>query len=498
MKDRLKLVLLLVVFAAAAIVIVLGSWLYGSYYQRMDLFRATAEQSLFEAVQDVAQEMQEGYPEAEKSMMHPPWSTELMETVRKAFPASTARQLEHLADSLFEKHRQDFEQEMPRSPQPDRADEGRERSAKPFSHAGNPMRRPHILPFRLMHGAVPTDTLVQKIEDRFDTFMQRGGLHASYTVSVGTLDPEERFPLGPGASAQTQELSLRPLLIDPQHGQFLKVHFDQPWQFLLFSMSWQLVVSVFILAVVVGTFVYLFITIIRQNRLDVLRKAFVNSLTHELRTPVTTVYVAVEALHDYIDVQDRALREQYHVMAIEELDHLSAMIDRVLDIADGDAKDGRMLATESLDFAALVEKSVSHMQLVHAEQGTLINLARPHQPVYLEGDPHHLKNIVNNLLDNALKYGGQRIDVQIVDDDTSGAIMLRIADDGIGIPAAYQQQVFEPFFRVPRGDLYTVKGFGLGLPYVKRIVQQHGGHIKLKSAKGQGTTFIIKLPKQER
>lgn len=497
MKDRLKLVVLLVVCAAIGIVVVLGSWLYGSYHQRMGLFRATAEQSLFEAVQDVMQEMEAKYPDRLNVGIRPPWYKDFVREITAATPEMSQQRLENMLDSILRsqrQHRSDTAGERPRHfLSGDRRETDREADRFPPDDRG-PSRRLHIMPFAFLQSGMLTDSVVQEIKQRFDGQMHENGLRGSYVLRIDSSSTGERFPFDMHHSAHADMLSLRPILIDPQQGRFILVHFDQPWEFLLYSMSWQLVVSVCILAVVVGTFFYLFITILKQNKLDLLRKAFLNSLTHELRTPVTTVYLAVEALHDYIDASDVELREQYHLMAIEELDHLTAMIDRVLDIADTDPKDGPVLHESYLDLSALIRKSVEHVQLAKGSKGVSLVFEAPAAPVFIKGDPHHLKNVINNLLDNAVKYGAKNILVQLRESASKG-VFIHLEDDGIGIPAAYQQQVFEPFFRVPRGDQYSVKGFGLGLPYVKRMLEQHGGSIKIKNAKDRGTVFIINIPK---
>ncbi|GHE47839.1 sensor histidine kinase [Sphingobacterium griseoflavum] len=496
MKYKLKLVMLLVVGAAIGIVVVLGSWLYGSYHQRMGLFRATAEQSLFESVQDVMQEMEVKYPDRLHVAMRPPWYKAFLQGIRAAAPEIPKQDLENILDSILRSQRQHRFDSASDRPRPFFSRQQRKVVANTDRFTPDEeetARRSHIMPFAFLQSATLTDSALQQIKHRFDGILRENGLQGSYVLRLAYASDGERSPIGL-ESKNPDMLSLRPMLIDPQQGRFIFVHFDQPWEFLLYSMSWQLVVSLCILAVVLGTFFYLFITILKQNKLHLLRKAFVNSLTHELRTPVTTVSLAVDALHDSIDASDVELREQYHLMAVEELDHLSGMIDRVLDIADADPKEGPILDRLSLDFSQLIRKSVAHVRLAKVWQDVSIDFEEPVSSVFIKGDAHHLKNVISNLLDNALKYGAKHILVQLRDQPHSDA-HLRIEDDGVGIPTAYQQQVFEPFFRVPRGDQYSVKGFGLGLPYVKRILEQHGGKIEVKHAESGGALFIINIPK---
>lgn len=500
MKDKLKLILLLVVFAAVGIAIVLGSWLYGSYHQRMGLFTAKAEQALFEAVQDVTQEMEKDYPDSIIKSVQLPGLTAMRRILLKEFPEIPDDRFTAIADSIFAESRLSALERIDSVRERHnkvRLSEGRvEPSRGQYPNTDDfPRRRLYLIPFTFARGEIAADSILNKIRAKFEEQLSEQKLPSNYVLTVENFGPGETSNQQRIADVGTDLLTLRPLLIDPEEGQFLVVHFDQPWQFLVYSMSWQLVVSVFILAIVLGTFFYLFITIIKQNKLDMLRTAFVNSLTHELRTPVTTVIVAVEALQDCEDTAGNDVRKQYHQMAIEELDHLSAMIDRVLDIADGDHNEDRLMHSEYVDFSALVSKCVEHINITSANDDIAIVLKKPEKPLFLEGDPHHLKNVLNNLLDNAVKYGATEIHVTLEEQVNKNSIVLRVEDNGIGIPDAYQQQIFEPFFRVPRGDLYSVKGFGLGLPYVKRILHRHNAKIQVKSTLEKGTTFIIDIPK---
>ncbi|WP_437918239.1 sensor histidine kinase [Sphingobacterium sp. LRF_L2] len=497
MKDKLKLILLLVVLAAVGILIVLGTWLYGSYHQRMGLFTAIAEQSLFEAVQEVGQEREVNAPDSVKGKVHTPWKQSLLDAWKEDIPEISADRLEKILDSVLLNDRQTHANRMDSFKQQHDSSRGeRPRRERMPGDDRFPMRPKLLSPLSYMRAVDWNDTTINRVKKRFENHMKQSGLEASFTFEVKTFPsfskdiPIEMF--NPPSGKNT--IAIRPFLIDPEQGRFISIEFYRPWQFLWYALSWQLVVSVLILATVLGTFFYLFITILRQNKLDVLRKAFVNSLTHELRTPVSTVYVALEALRNYVDPNDEQLKEQYHVMVMEELDHLSAMIDRVLEIAEDENAEEKLINKESTNVSTIVRKSVEHIQVAKAREGVCISLKEPEYSLFVHGDPYHLKNVINNLLDNAIKYGADQIEV-ILEDKTKHAIQISVIDNGTGIPVAYHQQVFEPFFRVPRGDLYTVKGFGLGLPYVKRIVQQHGGKVKLRSEYGEGCTFIITIPK---
>ncbi|MFD1771063.1 sensor histidine kinase [Sphingobacterium suaedae] len=498
----MKLIIILVIAAACGITVVLGTWLYGSYQQRMDLLTASAEQCLFEAVQEVAQELDARAPDSLKRKLYMPWKKHLLERWKTEIPEIPVDRMEKLLDDVMLAERQQHvkRMEMLQGHDKNRTERlPKNRFVHINGHGGEPPRAKWLTMFGNMSRDLFNDSTISVIKDRFRANMLTRHLTMDFVFAIKEM-PSFEFerqgaPFRPQLHFQAENgtLALRPFLVDPERGRFIHIYFDQPWQSLLYALSWQLVVSVFILAIVVGTFLYLFFTILEQNKLDTLRKAFINSLTHELRTPVTTVSVAIEALQSYIDPQDSAAREQYHAMAIEELDHLSVMIDRVLEIADSDHTDTKMLKMEPIDLKTVIHKSVAHLRLTQSHRGVTLSWEEPIQHFTVMGDAHHLKNLMNNLLDNAIKYGAMHIEISIYEDEKH--VSIDVKDDGMGIPLAYQQQVFEPFFRVPNGDLYSVKGFGLGLPYVKRVVEQHRGRLKLKSKEGVGSIFIIIIPK---
>ncbi|WP_257666971.1 sensor histidine kinase [Parapedobacter tibetensis] len=218
-------------------------------------------------------------------------------------------------------------------------------------------------------------------------------------------------------------------------------------------------------------------------------------MTHELRTPVATVSAAVQALQNYVEMGDKEHRDLYLSISKEELDHLSVMIDNVLHVAEDEHHTTYKLQYQYYDIITLIKKCISSVQIQDSDKQLdfVFNPTNTVEMVY--GDPEHIKNVITNLLENAVKYGATQISIFTGVDRKNQFVVLRITDNGMGIPYAYQHQVFEPFFRVPQGNLHNVKGFGLGLSYVKQVVLQHGGHIQLKSVPNEGSSFTLSIPK---
>lgn len=482
MINKLKLVILLVVASGIGILIILGSWLLLSYNQRMSLLYGTVEQSLFNAIQEVVQ-LNESTADTSGSAPRNSYGLErqLDKVLSAEFPSLPEAKKRTIIKQIVPIHPSAFNREAP----PDR----------PFGPNPDlePLRKsPHIRPLFLINNLSWNNALLSEVHEAFTKNIKQKGLRGDFDLQLISLAKPTRFENMIDRMEKKKEI--RPLLVDPQNDLFIKVSFKQPWQFLLYALSWQLLVSIFILAVVVVTFAYLFLTIIRQNKVDMQRRNFVNSLTHELRTPITTVSLALEALNGFLGNANEEQRQAYHQMAREELDHLQNMIDRVLEIAEGDKTGISSLHCSRFNLTELVTKIVSFHRMQHAAKNIQLITNYSTADIEIIADVQHIKNILNNLIENAIKYGAQLITILVKTNELETSIS--VSDNGMGIPEAFQQQIFKPFFRVPTGDLYAVKGFGLGLPYVKQIVEQHGGKVTLKSKVNEGSTFILKFPKK--
>lgn len=517
-QRKLKFILILIVLAGAGIVIVLGSWLYGSYTQRMELFLATAERTMFDAIQETVQKQERAgayayskrsrrYTTAAPTDTHRPYTRKLVEHITRAFPQISADSLSHMLDSMLLLKRAPviaYRGAMPSSTRSTRPE-----TVTTLRLTSKPDVRPaHLLP-GFLFGPHPFDsTAVDLLKATFAEGLAANGIQTDFefdivkaekkTVPAHTDSSRTLAQLDPPSfdSVAHSGLSIRPILIDPENGRFITVAFNRPWQYLLYSLSWQLIISVALVATTIGCFVYLFHTIFKQNKIALLRKAFVNNMTHELRTPVATVSAAVQALQNYAAMEDEERRDRYLTISKEELDHLSLMIDNVLYVAEGEHHAIKRLHSNPYDIWSLVERCIAKARIHHHAGQTAIRLEGTASPEIVYGDQEHMRNVVTNLIDNAIKYGATNVIVRLTIPEMNPFFELSVQDDGIGIPEAYQQQVFEPFFRVPQEGAIPVKGIGLGLAYVKQVIMQHGGHVRLHSNPGQGTTFILSIPKK--
>lgn len=275
-----------------------------------------------------------------------------------------------------------------------------------------------------------------------------------------------------------------------------RVKIADPDPGLLREMLGIILTSVLMLLVVGLVVIYLLRTLFRQKTLEEIRMDFTHNITHELKTPIAVAYAANDALENFGAVDDAARRTKYLAVIRGQLTALADMVERILTMSREEREDftldcGRIPVSELL--APLVEK----FRLRAAKPAEITVGVTPGE-LTVFADSFHLSHAVGNLLDNALKYSGERVRVRISARREGTRVVLQVADDGIGIPRAAQSRIFDKFYRVPMGNLHNVKGFGLGLYYVRLIVEKHGGTVAVSSVEGRGTTFTLILPDDER
>ena len=232
----------------------------------------------------------------------------------------------------------------------------------------------------------------------------------------------------------------------------------------------------------------------QQERLTALKNDFISNITHELKTPIATVSVAIEALQNFNALQKPELTKEYLDISKNELSRLSMLVDKVLKLSVFEQKEPE-LKKEIIDLASLVAQVLDSMRLQFEKLGVKIAFdTEGADHTFVEADKTHLTSVIYNLLDNAIKYDGKNVNIQFATDQN--ALKMSIKDDGCGIASEYQAKIFDKFFRVPKGDIHNVKGYGLGLSYVASIVKQHGGRIEVQSVLEKGSTFSVFLPKK--
>lgn len=254
--------------------------------------------------------------------------------------------------------------------------------------------------------------------------------------------------------------------------------------------------SIVFILVIVFCFIYAIRVIIRQKALSDIKNDFINNMTHEFKTPLATVSLAVEALQDpELSNQDK-FRARYLGIIKDENKRLVSQVEKVLQAAALDKNDFK-LKIEVIHLAELLESTVDHFGLQVESRGGKIEFQNLLKNSEIEGDAFHLTHIFNNLLDNANKYSKENPRIKVVAKDDLNQVTVTIQDQGIGMSKDAVKKIFDKFYRVPTGNVHDVKGFGLGLSYVKTMLEAHHGAIQVQSESGRGSTFTINLPKKQ-
>ena len=251
--------------------------------------------------------------------------------------------------------------------------------------------------------------------------------------------------------------------------------------------------SSLVLLMVILFFAYTLFVILKQKRLSEIQKDFINNLTHEFKTPISTIAVSTEVLKDpgIIHHPERLLN--YTTIIEKENSRLKQQVERVLQMARFD-RDTITLKKEKLDIHQVIGDAIKNTSLALQEKQGLITCDLKAENYEMAGDRLHLTNVLHNLIDNAIKYCQGTPNIIISTHKLNKGIVVDVKDNGIGIARENHKRVFEKFYRVPTGNVHDVKGFGLGLNYVKSIVAAHKGNIKLISDLGTGSIFKIFLP----
>jgi two-component system phosphate regulon sensor histidine kinase PhoR len=289
-------------------------------------------------------------------------------------------------------------------------------------------------------------------------------------------------------------ITIERLNIKPNRDQnyYIGILFPRKQSYLIDDWTILAMFSVVII-IVLWFFSYTIITMLKQKQVSEIKNDFVNNMTHEFKTPIATIGLASDVLMKEDIIKNPAKLRHYARIISEENKRLKSQVETVLQVALTDA--GKVqLKLERIDIHELITQSVDQIAVrVHEKGGTIVNKLSAHHH-YVEGDRVHLSNILHNLLDNAIKYCDKIPEIVVATRNRGSYIEISIQDNGKGISSENINLIFEKFYRVHSGNVHDVKGFGIGLFYVKNMIKMHKGNISVKSKIGTGTTFYIVLP----
>ena len=314
-----------------------------------------------------------------------------------------------------------------------------------------------------------------QLQANFDSAMTVAGLSVAHKIlrSSDTVDLAKNLPTGSYTDLASGE-------------RFSAQIADYQW-FVLKKMIPNILFSLLVFGFVAFAFFSIWRNLAAQKRLVLLKNDLLQNIGHELKTPVSTVGVALEALRGFDVLRDPKRTDEYLEISKNELARLSLLVEKVLGLAqfESNAMPVRMAV---FDFKKMVEDVLAAMRLQFEKHGAALYFAASDGMFSTTGDALHLSGVVFNLLDNALKYSTLRPDIYVKLSKTSHQILLEITDNGPGIPPEFQQKIFEKFFRIPTGARHDVKGHGLGLSYAAEVVRLHGGQIL-----AVGSSFFVKI-----
>ncbi len=270
---------------------------------------------------------------------------------------------------------------------------------------------------------------------------------------------------------------------------YFGVRFPEKKSFLLGTM-WLIVFFSGLLFLAILFFIYSMFVILRQKRLSEMQKDFINNMTHEFKTPISTIGISADVFINDPEISKSERLSRYAQIIRDQNRRLNGQVEKVLQLARIE-RDNFRLNLERLDLHELLNNIIRNTEVNAARQNGVLTSNLLADETIIEADRTHLTNILYNLLDNALKYCREKPIIHIRTVEEDNRIVLSISDEGLGIPKEYHSKVFDKFYRVPTGNVHNVKGFGLGLFYIKNICDAHGWRIHLDSKVNEGTTIRI-------
>ncbi len=326
---------------------------------------------------------------------------------------------------------------------------------------------------------------IHKIDSLFTYYMKFYNIHIDYSFEV----------IKPGKSKIdfTNYIYNKPLEeVAGKDEVELKLIFPDKRQYIMAEMGTLFITSVILILVVMVLFWRTVLSLMKEKKISEHTTDFLNNMTHEFKTPLTNIALAGKMINKDSAVNEEKIK-YYSGIILDENEKLRLQVEQVLSMTA--LERGEIpLRKEEVDVHRLIHDSVKYIAIqIENKQGSIKLNLDAHEHVIM-GDKSHLTNALCNLVDNAIKYSKTKPELSIQTFNSGQDLIIVISDKGIGIEKEYHKKVFDKFFRVPTGDVHDVKGFGLGLAYIKKIVELHEGSIELQSEKDKGTTFTIRIP----
>jgi two-component system phosphate regulon sensor histidine kinase PhoR len=346
----------------------------------------------------------------------------------------------------------------------------------------------------------------RKIEDRVSLErlnnllsheLRNSGINGEFYFGVNQLRKDTLTLLKKGTGInELKKSDLRTMLFPDEmfFNQYeLIVYFPAKLRYILGSLATMIGLSLGLILIIVWLFYRTVRMFLDQKQLTQLKNDLINNITHEFKTPISTISLACEALNEPELSSDKNSVSRYSGIIIEENNRLKSMVDELLNTAAME-KGGILIKEEKIDLHEIIRSSVSKFerQIKHLKEN--IELKLEADRAIIIGDAFHLTNIISNLIDNAIKYNGHNPEIIISTKNENNFVIVCVKDNGIGISKEFIDKIFNTFFRVSSGNIQNVRGNGIGLSYAKKIIEMHNGRISVESEIGKGSKFQIFIP----
>lgn len=459
MKKRLRYIFILMIICILGIIGLQGYWLYNAWHIAYDQFGRSINSALFESAG------RKGFMDMRAYLAQHPDAFQINNKI--------------FTDSSREEH------------QPHRAffHEGGRGNFRGDSLGNFPNPSWYFISEHLNKQPYQ----LEKLDSLYKDELESRGIRDAFVIDSQSI---ERSAFHNKAFRQTYRehtrLQTRWIRVNPLSDLFVRATFTTPYTYLFGKLLGMLIGSLLLLVLITWCFLFMLNTILKQKRWSAIKSDFISNMTHELKTPIATVSAAIEALRHFQGMEDKAKSQSYLDISQLELKRLNDLVEKVLNISVEENEE-MALNKEDFNLVELINGIISREQIKSGKE-VHFNFTHDSNNPMIHADKLHLSNVINNLIDNAVKYSGKKVTIRVALQRENNQFNLSVQDNGIGIPKHYQQLIFDKFFRVPTGDLHNVKGFGLGLSYVRQVIEKHNGSIDVESETGKGTKFIIILP----
>lgn len=292
----------------------------------------------------------------------------------------------------------------------------------------------------------------------------------------------------------TDDLNSMPQIsIDRGNKTILFIKLSEPRNYVVKRASWLITTSIMLTIMIFASFIIIIYILFKQKKVGEIKSDFINNMTHEFKTPLATISLAVDALNTPKVLENPDKMVYFTSIIKEETQRLNKQVQKILEAAKME-RDNIELNIQPIRIHPYIMNAVKASEINIAEKNGQIITNCMAKNDLLEGDEVHISNIIYNLIDNAIKYSKDNLVIKVSTHNTKSSIIIKVEDNGIGMSKETVTHVFEKFYRAHTGNVHNVKGFGLGLSYVKTVVTAHKGKIKVDSTLGKGSTFIVELP----